>query len=157
MSKIFLMIICGLLSQNAFARVTSTNILCSFEKSNLSISIQNFKPGYQSGSSPLMEATFVEAGKTSFRKTNSAVAMGRGSWVANDLQDQRPAAVVDFENNRLVIYYCSGDGKTADAKFFTGHIDKNKASSFTSSQVVLGSCSGDNLTSVLTTDCSAFK
>jgi hypothetical protein len=43
--------------------------------------------------------------------------VGRGSWVANDLQDQRPAVLIDFENNRLVIYYCTGDGKTVDAKF----------------------------------------
>ena len=83
--------------------------------------------------------------------------MGRSSWVASDLQDQRPAAVVNFENSRLVIYYCAGDGKTVDAKFFTGQIDKQKASNFNSSQVSLGSCTGDNLTSILTTDCSVFK
>lgn len=157
MKFLFLVILSLSIKVLAKERVTSTNLSCSFESANLSISIQNFKAQYQTGTSPLHEATFIEAGKSFVRKTKSAVATGRSSWVANDLQDKRPAILVDFENNRLVIYYCSGDGKIVQAKYFTGHFEKQGASEFISSKVDLGTCTGDNLTDILTNDCSSFK
>lgn len=156
---IFLSVI--LISFNLFAGQATSDVSCSFQNSTSSIVFKNLKSGNQTGTSPLKEALFTIDGKNILKTSVSALSLGRSSWVEGDLNDDRPAAVIDFQNesalSRLAIYYCSGDGKTVSAKLFFGKAKKQKASNFESSQIVEGFCSGNQTRDVFTSDCSAFK
>lgn len=156
-----LILVISLLAGPAVHAEKTLDLFCEFPSVQLKISIPKFSSSHDIGTSGLREAVFYKKGEKTNLTSLTPISMARSSWVSGDLGDQRPTALLDFSGQegmkRLAIYYCAGDGKTVEAKFFAGKTEHKKDSSFVSDNVSLGTCKGEDLTKILTNNCSNFK